>query len=168
MKAAVAATCVFLRRAELEADSLQARVAGAATFMSTVLEVNLLALAEQRALIVLSRMKREGRLVDDYPGLIASVRGRYSAEFVQRLLVRLEESEDAPFRAHPSDRERIAMARAEKNRGILTSDIPAALLFADSDALCREVTLEFYDQELRLDRESFEIVPLRTVLPELE
>jgi hypothetical protein len=167
MKAAVAATCVFLRRAELEADRLQARVAGAAAFMSTVLDVNLLALAEQRALIELSRMKREGRLVDDYPGLIASVRRRYSAEFVQRLLVRVEESEGASFRTHPSDRERIAMARSEKNRGILPSDLPAALLFADCDALCRGVTLEFYDQELRLDRESFEIVPLRTVLPEL-
>ncbi len=168
MVAEGAASSVILRRMELEADRYQARVAGTGAFISTVLEVNLLAYAAQRAVVELSGMKREGRLVDNYPGLIAALRGRYSKEFVQRLLAGLDEGETGRFSAHPCDKDRIALARAEKSRGVLTAGLPAAALFADYDALCRGVTLEFYDQDLRLNRETSELVPLHIVLKELE
>jgi hypothetical protein len=55
-----AASSVFLRRMELEADRCQARVAGAGAFVSAALETNLLAFAAQRAIVELSRMKRKG------------------------------------------------------------------------------------------------------------
>jgi len=168
MVAEGAASSVCLRRMELEADRHQARVAGTGAFISTVLEVSLLACAAQRAVVELSRMKREGRLVDNYPGLIAALRGRYSKEFVQRLLAGVEEGETGWFSAHPCDKDRIALARAERTRSILTAGLPATVLFADYNTLCRGVTLEFYDQELGLKRESCELVPLQNILKELE
>lgn len=77
---------VFLRHIELDADRYQVRVAGSEAFVSTVLEINLLEVAAQRAVVEVSRMWRKRPLVDNYPGLIASVRGGYSEEFERRLL----------------------------------------------------------------------------------
>ena len=163
-----AAVSVFLRRMELEADRHQARVAGTEAFVSAALEVNLLAFAAQRAIVELSRTSRKGRLVDNYPGLVAAVRQRYSREFVQRVRSGLEERETGRFSAHPCDKERITLAREENCQGILTAGLPASILFADYNSLCREVTLEFYDQEFCLKRDSSELVPLQSFLNELE
>ena len=106
MWAESAATSVFLRRMELEADCYQVRVAGTEAFVSTVLELNLLALAAQRAVIELSRMWRDGELVDNYPGLIAGLRGGYSNGFIQRILAGLE-------RGRPAFSARIRATRTE-------------------------------------------------------
>ena len=54
------------------------------------------------------------------------------------------------FRIHPCDRERMAFARTQSAPGSLITGVPATALFADFDALCRQATLEYYDQELRL------------------
>ena len=163
-----AAVSIFLRRMELAADRCQVRVAGTGAFVSAALEVNLLAFAAQRAIVELSRTKRKGRLVDNYPGLTAAVRERYSRQFVERVLSSLEGRETGRFSAHPSDKERIALARGENCRGILTAGLPAAILFAEYDALCRQVTLEFYEQEFCLKRDSYEPVPLGSFVNELE
>jgi len=152
------------RRIEIGADRYQVRVSGTDGFVSAVLEINLLAVAAQRAIVELSRMKRTGRLVDDYPGLTASLRARYPRDFVQRLLAGLEEGKTGMFSAHPCDKDRIALARTEDCQGIVTADLPAAVLFADYHALCREVTLEFYKQELDLTPECCELVPIESIL----
>lgn len=163
-----AAVSIFLRRMELEADRCQARVSGTGAFVSATLEVNLLAFAAQGAIVELSRMKRKGKLVDNYPGLVVAVRERYSKQFVQRVVSGLEGREIGRFNAHPSDKERIDLARAENCRGILTTGLPSAILFADYGAICRQVTLEFYDQEFCLKRDSYELVPLENFVHELE
>lgn len=163
-----AATSVFLRRMEREADRYQLHVAGTEAFVSTILEINVLSVAAQRVVVDLSRMWQEGRLVDNYPGLIASVRDRYSKGFVQRLLAGLEQGKTSIFSAHPCDKDRMILARAEEARGVLTLGLPAAVLFADYEALCREVTLELYDQQFHIKRESCDLVPLHQVLQERE
>jgi Zn-dependent protease with chaperone function len=163
MWAESAATSVFLRRLELEADGYQVRVAGTEAFVSTVLELNLLAVAAQRAVVELSRMWRDGQLVDNYPGLIAGLRGRYSEGFIQRILAGLEHGRTGIFSAHPCDRERIALARSETSEGVLTSGLPASALLTNYQNLCQEVTLEFYDRELHLQREGCHLVPLESV-----
>jgi hypothetical protein len=159
---AESAVCsAFLRRIELEADRCQLGVAGMQSFISTILETNLLAVASQRAVVDLSRMWRERRLVDDYPGLIVFIRRHYSPEFVQRLQAGLEEGKTSIFSPHPSDKDRLAFARAEGNHGTLPTGLPAASLFTDYGALCREVTLEYYDQELRLERSGCQLIPIQ-------
>lgn len=161
-----AVSSVFLRRMEREADRCQVRVAGTDAFVSTILEINLLSVAAQRAVVDLSRMWREGRLVDNYPGLITSLRSRYSSGFVQRLLAGLEQGKTGMFSEHPCDKDRMALARAENARGVLTPGLPARELFADYESLCHDVTLEFYDQQLHLEREGCDLVPLQNVLEE--
>ncbi len=113
-------------------------------------------------------MKRGGRLVDNYPGLVAALRGRYSERFVERVAAAIEQGATGWFSAHPCDKDRVALARAETERGILTAGLPAATLFTDFGALCRAVTLEFYDQGLSLKRGSYELIPLRNILRELD
>lgn len=154
-----AAVSMILRRIELETSRCQVRVAGSDGFISAVSELNLLSLAAQRAVIELSRMKRQGQLVDNYPGLITSIRDSYSEGFARRMLTRLESGKAGFLASHPADRDRIALARAEARPGIVTADLPASELFADFDAVCREVTLEFYRQEFGLTPEACELVP---------
>jgi len=152
---------VFLRRIELDADRYQVRVAGTEAFISTVLELNLLEVAAQRAVVEVSRMWRKRPLVDNYPGLIASLRGGYSEEFERRLLAGLEQGKTHLFSAHPCDKDRIALARAEKSPGIVNVSFPAAALFADYRPLCREVTVAFYEQEFGLPPETYQLAPFQ-------
>lgn len=168
MLAGRAASCLVLRNMELEADLYQIRVTGTEAFTSAVLEVNLLAVATQRALVELSRLKRERRLLDNYPGFVVSLRSRYSAGFVGRLLAGLEHGKTGMFSAHPADRDRMALARKELSPGMVTSALPASALFRNHDALSRTVTLEFYKQELGLSEESCERVTCHDVLKRME
>jgi Zn-dependent protease with chaperone function len=168
MVAARAASCVVLRRMEREADRYQVRAAGTEAFISAVLEINLLTVGAQRGLVELSRMKREGRLVDNYPGFVVSLRSRYSAGFVARLLAALEHGKTGMLSAHPADSDRMAFARTEKSQGIVTAALPASVLFADHDALCRAVTVEFYRQEFGLSEGSCELVVYQKVLDRMQ
>lgn len=163
-----AATSFFRRNIEIAADRLQIRVSGSDRFISAVLEMNLLAVAAQRAMVELSRMKRAGQLVDDYPGLIAYIRSRYPADFVQRLLASLREEKTGMLSAHPCDKDRIVRARAEHQPDIVTADLPASVLFSDYQTLCREVTMNYYRQELRLTPEGGEVMPIETALNHLD
>ena len=164
MVAASVVSCVFLRRMELEADRYQVRVTGTEAFISGVLEINLLAVATQRALVELSRMKRRGRLVDNYPGFVVSLRSRYSTGFVSRLLAGLEQGKAGMFSVHPADSDRMAFARTEKSQGMVTAALPASALCAHADALYRAATLVFYKQEFGLSEEACELVPCWQVL----
>jgi hypothetical protein len=155
---------IVLRRAELEADRYQVRLAGTEAFISAVCEVNLLEVAAHRAFVELSGMKRQGRLVDNYPGLIAAIRSRYSEVFVQRLLSGIGQGKTGIFIPHPCDGDRIALARAEKRPAILSANLPAATLFGHFAALCQEATLEFYRQELGIAHGGCNCVPLQDAL----
>jgi Zn-dependent protease with chaperone function len=159
-----AATSPYRRRIEITADRYQIRVSGTERFVSAVLEINLLAAAAQRAMVEIGRMKRRGQLIDDYPGLIAYIRSRYPEDFVQRLLAGLTEEKTGILSAHPCDNDRIALARAEHQRGIIMADLPASVLFAEYQALCREVTVEYYEREVGVPGEGCAIVPIETIL----
>lgn len=168
MVAACAASCAVLRRMELEADRYQVRVAGTEAFISAVLEINLLAVAAQRALVELSRVKREGRLVDNYPGFVVSLRGRYSPGFAGRLLAALEHGKTRMFSAHPADSDRMAFARRETSQGRVRAALPASALFAHPDPLCRAVTLDLYKHEFGLSEGSCRLVSYQDVLERME
>jgi hypothetical protein len=66
--------------------------------------------------------------------------------------------------AHPCDHDRIALALAEDEPGIVTADLPASVLFTEFQALCREVTIEYYEQELGIAPQGCELVPVERVL----
>lgn len=55
----------FRHRIEVPADRYQIRVSRTERFISAILEINLLTVAAQRAVVELSQMKRTGRLIDD-------------------------------------------------------------------------------------------------------
>jgi Zn-dependent protease with chaperone function len=157
-------TSTFRRRIEITADRYQIRVSGTERFVFAVLEINVLAVAAQRAMVEISRMKRRGQLIDDYPGLIAYIRSHYSEDFVQRLLAGLTEEKTGILSAHPCDNDRIALARAEHQRGIVTADLPASVLFAEYQSLCCELTVEYFEHELGVAAGGYEVVPIETIL----
>jgi hypothetical protein len=158
MLAETAVSSVFLREMEREADGCQTRVAGTEGFLSTLREINFLSVAVQRAIVELSRMWRQGYLIDNYPRLVVSLRGAYSNVFVQHLEAGMEEGRTGMFSIHPCDRDRMALARTQATAGSLITGVPATTLFADFDGLCRQVTIEYYDQDLRLTQEACELV----------
>ena len=161
MLAETAVSSVFLRGMEREADGCQTWVAGTEGFLSTLREINFLSIAVQRAIVELSRMWREGYLTDNYPRLVVSLRGAYSNVFVQHLQAGMEERRTGMFSIHPCDRDRMAFARTQATAGSLITGVPATTLFADFDELCRQVTLEYYDQDLRVTPEACELVPFQ-------
>lgn len=148
MMAEGAVSCTFRRYIEVTADRYQIRVSGTEKFISAVLEINLLTVAAQRAMVELSRMKRRGRLIDDYPGLIAWIRVRYPKDIVERLLAGLAEERPGLLSAHLCDKDRIALARAEHQQGIVTFSLSASVLFTEYQTLCREVTIGAADTKL--------------------
>jgi Zn-dependent protease with chaperone function len=157
-------TSPFRRRIEIAADRYQIRVSGTETFVSAVLEINVLAVAAQRAMVEIGRIKRRGQLIDDYPSLIAYIRSRYPEDFVQHLLAGLTEEKTGILSAHPCDNDRIALARAEHQRGIITADLPASVLFAEYNSLCHELTVEYFKHELGVAAGGYEVVPIETIL----
>ena len=134
----------MLRQMEFDADRYEARLAGSDTFAATVRQLHLLNLAQERAQSDFGQYFREGRLADNLPRLVLNHIRKMPAEaqtFVSKVIT---ESRTGLFDTHPSDRDRIAGAEAERAQGVFRSDLPATVLFRDFDAAARNVTWDFY------------------------
>jgi hypothetical protein len=144
MIAGHAISCFMLRQMEFDADRYETRVAGSDAFGSTVNRLHGLGYATQGAHNSLGTAFREGRLVDDLPGLIRAHSERIPREVRAEIDKRIAETKTSWFDTHPSDRDRIASARAENASGIFRLDEPAGGLFRDFGELSASMTLEYY------------------------
>jgi len=139
-----AISCFMLRQMEFDADRYEARVAGSDAFESTVNRLHELGYAAQGARNSLGTAFREGRLVDDLPGLIRAHSERIPEEVQAEIDSRIAESKTSWFDTHPSDRDRIDSARAESTCGIFRLEELAGGLFRDLGKLSASMTLEYY------------------------
>src|ERR1700709_2168902 len=60
---------------------------------------------------------------------------------------RIAQQAEGRFSTHPTSRHRIAHALREGGGGVFASDLPAAVLFSDVEALERRVSLALYQQQ---------------------
>ncbi len=134
----------LLREMEFEADRVETRLAGSKNFATTCRALRLLELCQAAALDELDRYRRESRLPDNWPALIASNVAHVKSEKFRELETKLLEVKTEWHDSHPSDRDRIENAAMEKTAGTFTIELPASKLFTDISGLSRVVTLKLY------------------------
>lgn len=139
------------RQMEYNADAHQAAITGSAVFRDTHMKVHILSGAMQQAIAHLSEMWQERRLADDVVALVLANHEELAGnrEAVRQLEAAVFEQRTNVFDTHPAPKDRVARVNALRHGGIVESDQPASVLFADFQALCKSLTLEFYrEQEL--------------------
>jgi Zn-dependent protease with chaperone function len=143
-----AISCSFMRQMEFDADRYEIALAGSGTFAATARDLGLLNYATQLAFGELEEAWREGRLGDDLPRLISSKASALPADVKKAVEQQILSDTTGIFDTHPSDRDRIVRAQQAKCAGSFDLDAPAVVVFSDFDALCRELTLGYYEEEL--------------------
>lgn len=144
----------LVRQMELDADKVEVALAGDVAFMTTHRRIVALGYAEQFAQDDLIDFYKEGRLVDDFPRLIALSLDDVSP----RLRKRIDEHESKQttrwFDTHPSQQARFENARKHASRGVFQvpeslEKAAASMLFRDLRKHAEQCTLTYYKAALR-------------------
>jgi Zn-dependent protease with chaperone function len=133
----------FLQRElEMDADRYEVGVAGSDVFEATARRMRVLTVARSGALDVTTAEWREGRLPDDFSGLVVALAERIPEEI--RAKIESLRPEGSIFDTHPPDERRIASAKAERAAGILTLEAPALALLGEASPLRERVSRALY------------------------
>jgi len=146
-----ATSSFLLRQMEFDADRYEARLAGSELFAKTSVELELLGLAQQYAGNQLNELWGEGRLVDDYSGLVAAQRRSFNQDAPDKILESIDNASTGVFDTHPATKDRIASAEKEAAPGVFHRDEPATELFSDFEALSKEAAERLYKHDYQLD-----------------
>ena len=133
------------REMEFDADRYGVAVAGSDSFAAISLRLRALAQAMHEVEEVNAKAWRAGQLVDDLPAAAALRMAQWRPEQWQAVERTLENDDETRYwDSHPADQARIANAMAQPAAGLFVDERPAASLFADFPALCRDVTGHYY------------------------
>jgi hypothetical protein len=158
----------LLRQMEFDADRYEARLAGSEAFAGTVRQLALLSIATRGAYADLAEYRREGRLGDDLPRLIAANVGQIPEQLRGQIDKLIAERKAGIFDTHPCDADRIEFARRLQAPGIFHVELPATLLFSDFSALCKTATFDFYRQEFGKNFKLTDMHPVEQLLARQE
>jgi len=134
----------LLRQMEFDADRYEARMVGGKVFASTCWRLRELSLATNGAFADLQSSWQERRLPDNFPKLILANVAQIPAEVMAAYRKASGQAKTGLLDTHPSDRDRIARARAEGDDGVFHLDGPATDLFRNFDSLARAGTFDYY------------------------
>lgn len=152
------------RQMEFDADRHAARLVGREAFASALRELPVLCAAEQGAHADLGNAWRERRLADDLPALVAANLGQIKSDLRQRIIADGLAGSTGMYATHPATRDRIAAGEGEPERGVFAAEGPASQLFGDFAALCRRVTLDWYDGTAGLEVKPANLIPTARVV----
>ena len=144
MMGAHALSCALLRQMEHDADLHEVRLVGAQTFEATCWQMSVLQVAFDKSMADLGESLRDGRLADDFAGLVVSNGRELPAAIRDKLRGMMAVEKTTLFATHPPMRQRVELARQEKGRPVFSCDLPATVLFRDFEQLTRRVSLDFY------------------------
>jgi Zn-dependent protease with chaperone function len=154
-------SCFLLRQMEYDADSYEIRLAGSEPFEQTIKRLATLGEAAGKSykeMVASWNMNR--RLPDNFPAFL--VRREMAIPHVQR-----EKIEDTVglartgiFDSHPSDGDRIRQARRAGEPGVFHLEHPASTLFANFDAVAKQVTLLHYTDDHGLECDTSTLRPV--------
>lgn len=163
-------SCYMSRQMEFDADRYEISLSGSNLFESTTKRIILLSQAYRWALDDLRNIYEEGKLADNFPGLVVDRANQTSAEIRKKIeTVFIENMKTGFWDSHPSDNERIFAARMMNLPTILKTDRliktsikttellslsnlkenydcmpPASFLFNDFNQLACEASYEYY------------------------
>ncbi len=154
----------MMRQMEFDADRHEARLAGSDVFATTCSRLIELSIAHSGAKEDLGQFYRDGKLVDDLPGLVMHNAGQLNAEHRVRIDSHIQESKTGLLDTHPCDRDRIASAQRERAPGVFRLEAPASILFRDCAALNRAVSADLYGELLGDDFKRESLRPLKQLV----
>lgn len=156
----------FSRQMEFDADRYEIHLAGSALFEATLLRLRTLGRALRRSYEVMhSSWVRNRKLPDNLPAFLLEQEAQLPATLRAKLERGLAEETQGLFATHPSDAERVRRARALKLPGLLQGDGPSSSLFANFEAVARQVTLLHYTEDLGLPTLSGVLTPVGGAVP---
>lgn len=141
-------SCFLLRQMEYDADRYEVYVAGSKSFGTTSQALRLLAFAHHASMLGLGNLLEKAVMVDNLPRMTEALRNHTSADQQLKLVKKIDEEGTGPFDTHPCDKARIAAAEKINAQGMFQVQRPAREIFQHFDALCRNVTQDFYRNEI--------------------
>jgi Zn-dependent protease with chaperone function len=148
MMVAHLSSCFLLRQMEFDADRYEVYVSGSKSFASTSQTLRLLAFAHHASMLGLGKLLEKAVMIDNLPRMTEALRNQTSSDQRRKLVKQSEQEGTGPFDTHPCDRARIAAAEKINAEGMFQVERPARELFQHYDALCRNVTQDFYRNEI--------------------
>lgn len=156
-------SCFALRHMEYDADTWEARFAGADHFSETSGRLQLLGLGQSRALELLRETWKEKRLAENLPDLVAEETDELPGEIVANYERAVGESKTGLFDTHPADSDRIAAAERLDAPGVFQLEAPARVLFRNWDEIGARATRLFYEQAVGDGVSDENILPNQTL-----
>ncbi len=139
-----ALTCILSRQMEFDADRHEARMAGTKSFRDSFERLFLLNHAYQPTIGRVTRELQQGRLPDDFPGLVAAHAEGIDDATRRGLIEEHEKTKTGLFDSHPCFTARMKAVTKLNEPGIFTTDEPASIVFHDFHSTCRRATYLFY------------------------
>jgi Zn-dependent protease with chaperone function len=157
-------SCYMLRQMEYDADRYEALLGGSGTFAATSHRLVVLNVGSRAAHDNLNAALAEGRLADDFPGLLLARVNRFPAESLDQLRAESAKRKTKLFDTHPADADRIANVQPLGDTGLFHPPaLPASVLFADFAASCRLVSERYYRDALGESFKASLLVPLADI-----
>lgn len=144
MFATYAASTVFSRQMEFDADRYEIGLVGSDAFISSNEEFHRLAYANHKAMQGLMVLLQKAVLIDNIPRMIQVCRDKMTAAELAMIDESITQGKTGFLDTHPCSRQRNEAAAKLEQSGVFTIDRPARELFQHYDALCVNVTNDFY------------------------
>lgn len=144
MVAAHTASSTFSRQMELDADRYEIALVGSDAFISTGHELHRIAYANEKSMQFVAELLQKAVLIDNIPRLIQVSRNKMTPSELRMIHDTTLLGKTGLLDTHPCTRERTEAATGLAQPGVLTIDRPARELFRHYDALCNNVTNDFY------------------------
>ncbi len=147
-------SCLMSREMEFNADRCQVRTVGSRTFGSTMWRMRELTVAHQSSMRDIAAFLGEGRLPDDLPALVLANTTFITPKIKKAMRRMMLKESTGLFDSHPSDRDRIQAGFIDGSpgffqRGSLSQDLPASVLFSRFEEISKVVTVQFYENALK-------------------
>ncbi len=153
--------CFLMRQMEYDADSYEIKLAGSDAFEQTAKRLNVLGAATKQSYQSMrASWNNNRRLPDNFPAFLAKMEGRMSDESRTKIEDNVGLSRTGIFDTHPSFGDRIRRARQAGEPGIFHLNYPATLLFANFDAVAKQVTFLHYTDSIGLPCDMAALVPV--------
>ncbi|MEI9865235.1 MAG: M48 family metalloprotease [Limisphaerales bacterium] len=156
-------SCFLLRQMEYHADSYEIKLAGSAAFEQTLKRFNVLGDASGQSYKAMRVMWNIRHILpDDFPAYLIQHESMLPPEHRAHIEDTVGLSRTKIFDTHPSAGDRIRCARQAGEPGVFHLDHPAALLFANFEAVSKQVTFLHYSDDLGLVFDQAALQPVST------
>ncbi len=149
----------MLRQMELDADRCAVDTVGAEVYADALRKLPLLAVASHMTIQDLQESWKDQRLCDNMMALIAYNYHNLPDDVVKKLTTSQSHQKTHLFDTHPSDRQRIEQILSYHSDGLFHFQEPASQLFRNLDRLSREVTKDFYRDQVGLNVTGENLIP---------